>query len=76
MKYNTGLMPKDLKIGVKFRDKEERLWQGRKYSNFVPSSGIGKTYMLQVWVFKLWVNASEAKNGRTRLFNVNIEIEI
>ena len=69
-------MAKNITIGFLYRGREERLWQGNRFSVFVPASRKGKTYMIQLEMIQLWINISEPLNGMTKLFKVNIGIEI
>ena len=70
-------MAKNITFGAKYRSLEERLWQRNFVVNsFEPSSRIGKTYMLKLYVIAVWMNIADATNGNTKLFKLDVSVEI
>lgn len=69
-------MSKNILLGFKLLDKEEIPWQRGGFKSFTPGSGFGKTYMLQLYLFRWWVYVGPPTNGCTRLFKFDISIEV
>ena len=69
-------MAKDIKLGIRYRNREARLWQRNGFEKFVPATGFGTTYRLWLWILMVYLHVDTASNGNTKLFNFTIEIQI